>query len=194
MRTKIRKPGKMGATVVRGRRNLIDDFYHIFSVNMKDLGSPVHAKKFFINLANEFGDKFHLFVVYFQGRALAAGICLNYKNIMYNPWASSLKTFGKMRPNWLLYWEMIKHAADTPNCVVFDFGRSSRDTGTYDFKRQWGAQETLLWWKGLASGKKKDINTDAVKNKFEVLGECWKHLPLKVTTLCGPIIRKYISL
>ena len=53
----------------------------------------------------------------------------------------------------LLYWEVLKLAIDR-HYRVFDFGRSSRDSGTFRFKQQWGAQAqpavlALLaarWW------------------------------------------------
>lgn len=36
---------KEGCTVKIGAGELIDDFYEIFAVNMRDLGSPVHSKR-----------------------------------------------------------------------------------------------------------------------------------------------------
>lgn len=194
MRTKIRKPRKLGAVVKQGRIDLIEDFFTIFSTNMRDLGSPVHSKKLFENTAREFKEKFHVFVVYVDNHAIAAGICIRYKNIMYNPWASSLRMFGKMRPNWLLYWEMLQHAADSPGCDLFDFGRSSRDSGTFEFKKQWGAQEYPLWWQSLYLKPKLGPTNHNQKEKFGFAIKLWQRLPLKVATLCGPRIRKFISL
>src|SRR5207245_9031035 len=45
----------------------------------------------------------------------------------------------------LLYWETLK-AACADGVGRFDFGRSSRNSGTYRFKVQWGAREEPLYW------------------------------------------------
>ena len=45
----------------------------------------------------------------------------------------------------LLYWTMLADAIEC-GARIFDFGRSSRNTGPHHFKRQWGAQETPLHW------------------------------------------------
>jgi hypothetical protein len=48
-------------------------------------------------------------------------------------------------PNMLLYWEMIRDAL-ARGLRVFDFGRSTPDESTYQFKRQWGAQPAPMFW------------------------------------------------
>ena len=48
LRSQIRRPLKAGFTVEVGKSELIDDFYAVFLSNMRDLGSPVHSKKLFI--------------------------------------------------------------------------------------------------------------------------------------------------
>ena len=59
---------------------------------------------------------------------------------MIVPWASSLREYFSLCPNNLLYWEMIRWGCKN-GYQRFDFGRSSPDSGTYRFKKQWGAKE-----------------------------------------------------
>jgi lipid II:glycine glycyltransferase (peptidoglycan interpeptide bridge formation enzyme) len=40
----------------------------------------------------------------------------------------------------LLYWTMIRDSIER-GYKVFDFGRSTPNEGTYNFKKQWGAVE-----------------------------------------------------
>src|SRR5439155_74702 len=56
-----------------------------------------------------------------------------------------LKEYFALCPNMLLYWETLRMACMN-GFRSFDFGRSSRHSGTYRFKVQWGAREEPLFW------------------------------------------------
>ena len=81
-------------------------------------------------------------------RTVGGLVALAFKDRLVVPWAACLKEYFAFCPNMLLYWETLRHA-----CVDgfrrFDFGRSTRDSGTYRFKRQWGAEEEPLFWYGI---------------------------------------------
>ena len=83
---------------------------------------------------------------------------------------------------------MLAHACDG-NLDTFDFGRSSPGAGTFNFKRQWEAQPTPLYWYYLTiAGERVDPMAESLS--FEK----WKHLPVWLTRLIGPHIRRHISL
>src|SRR5262249_10352185 len=46
VRNQVRKAEKSGLSTVVGGRELVEEFYHVFLVNMRDLGSPVHGLSF----------------------------------------------------------------------------------------------------------------------------------------------------
>jgi serine/alanine adding enzyme len=75
---------------------------------------------------------------------------------------------------------------------IFDFGRSTRDSGTYRFKQQWGAKPVQLEWHyWLRDGQPlPELNPQNPKFSFAI--ETWKRLPLPLTTLIGPRISKYL--
>jgi hypothetical protein len=108
------------------------------------------------------------------------------------PWASSLREYFSKCPNNLLYWETIKRASER-GCKQFDFGRSSVDSGTYHFKRQWGAKPLQIYWQTLTFTVEAQISSPADNSKFQLALEVWKRLPVAVTTLIGPRVRKYIT-
>jgi hypothetical protein len=75
----------------------------------------------------------------------------------------------------------------------FDFGRSTRDEGTYRFKEQWGAvPEPLTWYFQYRDKKPAGQNNDK-KNKERFIA-VWRKLPLVVTQVLGPVIRRHIPL
>ena len=108
LRSQIRRPMKAGFTAEIGKAELVDDFYAVFLTNMRDLGSPVHSKKLFINIFEELNRIASVFIVKNKGNPIAGSITLGFRKTMYNPWASSLRQYSKDSPNMLLYWKMLE--------------------------------------------------------------------------------------
>ncbi|MEP0355643.1 MAG: FemAB family XrtA/PEP-CTERM system-associated protein [Paraglaciecola sp.] len=195
LRSQIRKSEKNGLSYkLASNQKKIDDFYQIFSVNMRKLGSPVHSKKWFETLFKNYGDNIVLSVVYSENTPVGAGIVLTNGNRACIPWASTVSEYNKLAPNMMLYWSLLQHVSDA-GITEFDFGRSTYNEGTFKFKRQWGAVPTPLKWSNLASNLENDDEVATRTNKTRVLVEnIWSKLPLKMTTVIGPKIRRHISL
>lgn len=199
LRSQIRKSEKNGLTsLIAKEKSHIDDFYQIFAINMRKLGSPVHSKKWFETLFRHYADNIVLSVVYSEDIPIGAGITLRNGDKVSIPWASTIAEYNHLAPNMLLYWSLLQHACDK-NCIEFDFGRSTFGEGTFKFKRQWGAQPQLLSWQDLASSDAQcSQNTESTTFKpgrlRGIVEQTWSKLPLGVTTTLGPLIRKHISL
>jgi FemAB-related protein (PEP-CTERM system-associated) len=193
LRTKIRKPIKEGLVAKVGRLELLDDFYEVFSINMRDLGSPVHSKRFLRAVLEGFLDTSRICMVFDKDIPLACGIIIGFNDVLCNPWASSLKEYSKLRPNTLLYWTMLQYACDN-GYKYFDFGRSSIGESTYKFKEQWGAQPRLLYWYyiHLNNASPHEISTE--KSRFDLAINIWRKMPVHLTRILGPHIRKHIGL
>ena len=150
LRNQINRPMKEGLIARVGEREELDAFHRVFSVNMRDLGTPVYAKRFFDHILREFPDSARICTVYHGRQPVASALIIGFRDRLEIPWASSLRTFSKLSPNMLLYWTVLKHAVES-GYGVFDFGRSSRDSGTYRFKEQWGARPVPLYLALLAA-------------------------------------------
>ena len=186
LQSQVRKGFKNGLTWEIGKERLLSSFYHVFSRNMRDLGSPVHSRKFFESLLISFPAQAFICVVYFRGIPAAASFMFRFKNSLANPWASSLREFRYLNANMVLYWQMIRFACNL-GLETFDMGRSSRGASTHRFKGQWGPVETPLSWYTWSFGKEESVR--------ETLSlSLWKHLPLWGAGMAGPRVRKYISL
>lgn len=197
LRSQIKKPMKAGLSSRIGGIELLDDFYQVFSLNMRDLGSPVHGKAFFDSILKYFKDGIKVFVVYKKKEPVAGSIAFGFKNLIANPWASSLRKFSKDSPNMLLYWKMLSYAAD--HCYdTFDFGRSTPDEGTYRFKSQWGCRSQPMYWYTFWMEEvslSKIVNDDIQVGKSREIAETlWRRLPEPVARFIGPKIRKHIEL
>ena len=188
LRSQIRKASKNGLTARIGKNELIEPFYNVFSRNMRDLGSPVHAKSFFHRMFDFFFEQSFILVVYHGKIPAAAGFVFTFKDRLINPWASSLKPYRHLSANMLLYWSMIRFACRL-KIRYFDMGRSSKNASTYRFKKQWGPEEKPLYWY--------TFSTDGEFNRAgeeRLVMERFQHMPVAVANSVGPYIRRTISL
>ncbi len=193
LRSQIRRPSKSGITSVVDDSALvsekdIDAFYQVFAEHMRDLGTPVFPRNFFRLAKRYFGDSCRVITVWHDKRPVAAGITIGFENNTEMLWAASLRAANRMSPNMLLYWDAMKRAI-VDNYRVFDFGRSSYDSGPYRFKKQWGATEIPLHWHyRVFNGEIPDINPNSPR--FELMVRCWQRMPLVLSNRIGPWITR----
>lgn len=192
VRNQVRKAEKSGLCTVVGGPELLEDFYRVFMVNMRDLGSPVHGLSFFASMAQEFGSRLRVRLVREGGKTVGGLIGLCFKDTVLVPWASALREYFPKCPNNLLYWHEIQDRC-AQGFKQFDFGRSSVGSGTYDFKRQWGAQPVPLFWYLLSADAGGGNTIDGTGLKHRLFRGAWRRLPVGLTATLGPRIRKYLT-
>jgi FemAB-related protein (PEP-CTERM system-associated) len=197
LRSQIKKPEKDGLRFEWGGINKLDDFYRVFSINMKDLGSPVHSRMWFKSILRFYADKARMGLVYLGQQLIGCGIILIVNNVVTIPWASTLRKYNHLSPNMMLYWNFLAFASDSGFARV-DFGRSTPNEGTYRFKAQWGAKPYPLHWHYIHVNKIKSTNKttkhETHSTKMKIAANLWSRLPLCVANTLGARIRKYISL
>jgi serine/alanine adding enzyme len=188
LRAQVRRAGKAGAAFEIGGAELLPDFYAVFAENMRDLGTPVYSRRFFEAVFAGVGTA-RVGVVRLEGRPVAAGIVLGHRSTLEIPWAASRRRFNALSPNMLLYGSLLEWAIEQ-GYTEFDFGRSSRDSGTYRFKQQWGAAERPLVWHywQRQSGPLPELNPESAR--YALLVRAWQRLPVAATRLIGPHIVK----
>jgi len=191
LRNQVRKAEKNGLVCRTGHLDLLDDFYRVFARNMRDLGTPVYGKEFFRQVLAAHPDTARIIAVAHQGKIIAAGIVIWYRGVMEMPWASSIADFKSLCPNNLLYWEAIQQAIDL-GCDSFDFGRSTPNEGTFNFKKQWGAEPVQLYWQYLLPEGRALPELNNKNPKYDLAIRVWQKLPLALTRLAGPHIVRSI--
>ena len=191
LRSQIRKAEKNGLRFEWGNTK-ID--YSVFSRNMRDLGSPVHAKRWIQAITQNYGQKALVGLTYKDKTPIGAGIILLLPGQKVSiPWASTLREYNRLGPNMLLYWNFLKFAADN-GFSKFDFGRSTPGEGTYQYKAQWGAKPDVLHWCQIFLRDKTQRKNSSMTVKRETAEQIWQKLPLGMANFLGPRLRRYISL
>jgi FemAB-related protein (PEP-CTERM system-associated) len=186
VRNQIRKGQKHEMTVLWGGEELMPEFYDVLSRNMRDLGTPVFGKPLFRSILRRFPERAELCVTRFNGRASAVAMLLHGRGTTEVPTASSLREFNAANANMLMYWHLLQRAIERGQST-FDFGRSSRESNTFRFKKQWGAApETADWQFQLRTGEAGAMRPENAK--FQLMIRVWQRLPVALTRLIGPAI------
>ncbi|MBE3098092.1 MAG: FemAB family PEP-CTERM system-associated protein [Planctomycetes bacterium] len=192
VRNQVRKGQKENLTVHQGGADLLPDFYAIYARTMRDLGSPLHHERFFRLILEQFGPAVRLFVVRSGDRPLAASLTLADALAVRVPWAGNDWRVRQSCANMLLYWSMLEHAGQR-GAPCFDFGRSTRDSGTYRFKSQWGAKEVPLYWFYILRPGDEIPDLRPESPKYRLARTLWRRLPLSLACLIGPRIIARLS-
>jgi FemAB-related protein (PEP-CTERM system-associated) len=191
LRSQIRRAQKEGMTVQIGGKELLPEFYSVFSRNMRDLGTPVYGRNFFDTIMRVFPNDTWIVTVMLKSQPLAAALLCGFRTMVEIPWASSDRRFNHLAPNMLLYSGALEYAC-RKGFTVFDFGRTTPESGTYKFKAQWGAKTVPLSWKyWMASGE--ELPDVSPRNpKYQLAVQLWQRLPLSVANCIGPLVVRSI--
>jgi FemAB-related protein (PEP-CTERM system-associated) len=185
IRNQVRKAEKSGLTVAAGGRELVPDFYDVFSRNMRDLGTPVFPVALFDEAARTFPDHTRLFCVYSGTRPVASALLHRRGAWAEVIWASALREFNPMCANVFLYWHIIQ-AAIADGVRTFEFGRCTPGEGPFHFKQQWKAEAYPLVWEYWTKSGTMDFDASPRNPKFARAVALWRRLPLAATTALGP--------
>lgn len=191
VRNQVRKAEKHGLTIRTGGGELLQSFYHVFARTMRDLGTPVYPRRWFEEVVATFPANTRVVCVLEGEQPAAAGLVYWQRDAIEVPWAAALRQYNSVCANMLLYWAMLGFSIDQ-GLKQFDFGRSTRGGGTYQFKRQWGAQpHDLVWeyWCAPAAGVP-DLSPQNPRYRLAI--ESWKRLPLRIANALGPRLVRHI--
>jgi FemAB-related protein (PEP-CTERM system-associated) len=186
VRNQVRKGTKSELSATWGGSERLDEFYDVFSRNMRDLGTPVYGRRLFREITRQFPDRTEFCIVRAGTAPIAAALLLHGWGITEVPSASSLRQYNHTSANMLLYWKLLERAIERGQSV-FDFGRSSPESNTYRFKKQWGATPFPAEWQHyVRQGSASDMRPD--NPRYERLIRIWQRLPVPITRWIGPMI------
>lgn len=189
LRSQIKRAERVMPEVQIGHLELLGDFYPVFCSVMRDLGTPVYPRRFFEAVLEALGNQASLLIVRVAGEAVSGAVAVKWRDSMEVPWAATLHRMNPSAVNMRLYWELLQFAV-LKNCRLFDFGRCSRDVGTYRFKAQWGARPVQLHWLTRVPGAANQSMSEShsARNQFGALVNVWRRMPLPMTNWLGPRI------
>jgi FemAB-related protein (PEP-CTERM system-associated) len=188
-------PRKQRAMVRKGMQNGLvsvadqdaDTLHKVYAESVRNLGTPVFARRYFRILLAAFGDCADVVTVMDSGVPIASVMNFYFRDEVLPYYGGGTRAARQVAGNDFMYWEVLRRAA-ARGCRLFDFGRSKRGTGAFAFKHNWGFEPAPLPYHfSLAPGAAiPDYNP--LNPKFRVFIAAWKRLPLPVANLIGPPI------
>lgn len=190
-RTNIRRVYKNDIEVRHGRQELLDDFYHLLSLSWRRLGTPIYRKAYFTEILERFPASTRIFVAYRHDTPVAVAFNGYFKDTVEGMWAGTSPEHQKLQPNYVLYWEMIRHACEN-GYRHFHLGRSNVDSNAEQFKKKWNAHAQQLYWQYVLNGRDALPELNVNNPKYRLAIALWKKLPLPVTQSLGPWLARSI--
>jgi len=168
----------------------IDRFYQAYSESVRNLGTPVFSKKYFVILKDVFKDQCEILtIVDKKGLLIASVMSFYFKNEVSPYYGGGTAHARSVQGNDFMYWEVMRRAV-AKEIKIFDYGRSKEGTGSYRFKKHWGFEPKPLYYEFhlVKSDSIPDINP--LNPKYQVFIAAWKRLPLSVSQIVGPWLAK----
>lgn len=164
-------------------------FFDIYSKSVRRLGTPTHSLRFFRELL-QFRNHFNIVIIFNKEHVpVSGGFIGEDEEAIYGLWEGGLIEYNHLSPGNFHCWSLIEYACQKGK-KIFDFGRSSKNTGTYDFKKGWFSQEIQLYY--YYYFRKKSRITQRESQEYKAFSSLWRRTPLFITRRAGPILRKYI--
>ena len=185
LRSQIRRPQKEGVEMRFGP-DQVEPFFRVFSRNMRDLGSPTHAARFFTGIAQRFGGRAWFGCAWLKGQPIAAGCGLQFGDEVEMTWASTIREFNPVAPNMLLYWAFMERGINQ-GLRRFNFGRSTPGSGPHRFKLQWGARDVPLYWFRWPDTASSMLRQES--GTMSIATRVWQRLPVPLATAIGSRLR-----
>lgn len=192
LRAHIRKAEASGLTLRSGMDQL-NEFYAMFSAFVRQSGTPVFGKRLLTETVRVFDGQLWLLGIW-EGETMAGGgLQFLLGDTMSGVWGASLAAHFSQRPNHLMYWESIRYGCQE-GFRRLDLGRCRIGSGQHKFKLQWGGEEVPLYQQFhlRRTDKRPLVADDVASGRARPLARLWGRLPLPVTRLMGPVIRRHL--
>jgi FemAB-related protein (PEP-CTERM system-associated) len=185
----VRKSQKAG---LEWTEDLSDaEFYDIYAHSVHHLGTPVFPRKLFTRFRETFPGQARVFGVRKGKKAIAGVMCFYFRDMVLPYYGGALQGYQKDSPNNFMYWNLMAQSCDE-GLREFDFGRSKRGTGSYQFKSAWSMVETDLPYRYHLVRAKEVPHLSPVDKKFQLPVAAWKRMPFGWTKILGPKVIRWI--
>ena len=194
-------PRKQRAVVRKGiQRNLrseidadTDRFFALYADNQHRHGTPPHSPRYFKALRRVFGDDCEVMIVVTpEGKPLAGVLSFYFRDEVLPYYAGDVLEARGASANDFKYWELMRRACER-GIRIFDYGRSKRDTGSFDFKKNWGFEPEPLHYEFQLFSRDTVPQNNPANPKYRTAIDVWRRLPRGVVNAIGPVLARHLG-
>lgn len=168
----------------------LERFYPAFCESWHRLGTPVFPRRYFELLLEEFGDAVDIVSVTQEARVVCCVMNFYFRDEVWPYFAGITASARALAGSDFMYWEVMRLAVER-GYKLFDFGRSKKGTGSWDFKHNWGFEPQALHY-GYHLVRADAVPENNPNNpKYRLFIKAWQRLPRPLANFIGPhIIRQ----
>jgi len=193
-------PRKQRAMVRKGikeelRAEIDEDvgrIYDMYSESLRNLGTPMFGKRYLEILKETFGEACDIVTILKGDQAVASVLNFYFRDEVLPYYGGGTQEARAVAGNDFMYWQVMERARER-GCRLFDYGRSKRGTGAFDFKTYWGFEPEPLYYEYFLVKRTEMPNLSPTNPKYGKAIDLWRKLPLKLTQLVGPPVAKYLG-
>ena len=171
----------------------VDRFFTLYADNQHRHGTPPLSKRWFAALRSEFGDASEVLTVLSpDGRPVSSVLSFYFRDEVLPYYAGDVPAARDFAANDFKYWELMRRACER-GLRTFDYGRSKRGTGSFDFKKNWGFEPTTLSYEYVLFKRGTIPQNNPANPKYRAFIGLWRHLPRTVVNAVGPAIVRHLG-
>jgi FemAB-related protein (PEP-CTERM system-associated) len=182
--------------IQKGLQSRIDaetrDHYNLYSESVRNLGTPVFARKYLDTLKRVFGDACEILTVVHEGTPVASVLSFYFRDEVLPYYGGGGMAARPVAGNDFMYWEVMERARQK-GLKIFDYGRSKRGTGAFEFKEHWGFEPEPLHYEYFLVKTKSMPNLSPTNPSYGRAIQLWKRMPLWLTQRIGPRVAAYLG-
>lgn len=169
----------------------LEDFYNIFAHSLRNLGSFILPFRYFKTLKEEFNTQMVMLFVRHKGEVVASVMSFLFKDMIIPYYGGCLNKALEYSPNNLMYWKLMEYGIEK-GYKFFDFGKSKKGTGSFEFKKNFGFEPRPLHYQYYLNKTDKIPDPAALSWEYRVAKKIIKKTPLTITKIIGPAIVKHL--
>ena len=123
----------------------VDRHYDIYTESLRNLGTPPFSRNYLRVLKEVFGERCDIVSILKGDRIVASVLNFYFRDEVLPYYGGGTLEARAVAGNDFMYWSVMERARDR-GCRIFDYGRSKRGTGAFDFKTYWGFEPEPLYY------------------------------------------------
>lgn len=184
-----------------------DAFFRAYADSVHRLGTPVFARRYFETLRTVFGRDCEIISIYRNGgngsngsnggnggngEVIASVLVFYFRDEVLPYYGGGTAAARALAGNDFMYWEVMRRACER-GYRLFDFGRSKRGTGAFDFKKNWGFTPKPLHYEYQLHRADAVADNNPLNPHYQFFIKAWRKLPLRLANRLGPHIVRYLG-
>lgn len=166
-------------------------FFDLYSRNLRRLGTPCFPLRFFDSILEHFGDSVEIREFWIGDQLAASVLSFLFRDQLLPYYGCSEPKLNHFAPNNYMYFDLMRWGARN-GYRHFDFGRSKKNTGAYDFKAHWGMRERVLPYGITPINCKAIPNHSPTNPHYSIPIRMWKYVPVQLTRALGPYLVRLV--